>query len=32
MMWINKVDDDDFWGFDDPEQTEQDVEDYIWGF
>ncbi len=32
MNWINKMEEeDDFFGFDDPEQTEQDIDDYIWG-
>ena len=32
MMWINKVDDDDFWNLGSSEETEEEIEDYIWGF
>ncbi len=32
MNWINTADDEeDFWGLSDPEQTEQDIDSYIWG-
>jgi hypothetical protein len=30
---INKTheEEEDFWGFDNPEETETDIEEYIWG-
>jgi hypothetical protein len=34
MMWINKMEEEeeDYFGFDEPEETVNDIEDYIWGF